>query len=55
MILSYSARSVRELQIQAARDFNHEEEQYLRELNLIIHVFRRRFEAIFQGTDKVMR
>ncbi|KHN81845.1 Son of sevenless -like protein 1 [Toxocara canis] len=35
-----------------SRDFNHEEEQYLRDLNLIIHVFRRRFESAFGVDDK---
>ncbi|VDN17205.1 unnamed protein product [Gongylonema pulchrum] len=36
----------------ASRDFKHEEEQYLRELSLIVHVFRRRFETVLQGSDK---
>ncbi|VDK53731.1 unnamed protein product [Anisakis simplex] len=35
-----------------SRDLNHEEEQYLRDLNLILHVFRRRFEAAFGENDK---
>uniref|UniRef100_A0A1I8EUC8 RasGEF domain-containing protein n=1 Tax=Wuchereria bancrofti TaxID=6293 RepID=A0A1I8EUC8_WUCBA len=33
---------------EASRDFNREEAQYLRDLNLIIHVFRRRFEIAFE-------
>lgn len=39
--------------MQVSRDLNHEEEQYLRDLNLIIHVFRRRFEIVFGTDDKV--
>ncbi|VDK70156.1 unnamed protein product [Litomosoides sigmodontis] len=36
----------------ASRDFNREEAQYLRDLNLIIHVFRRRFETVFENSDE---
>ncbi|MCP9264846.1 Son of sevenless-like protein 1 [Dirofilaria immitis] len=37
---------------EASRDFNREEAQYLRDLNLIIHVFRRRFETVFEDSDE---
>ncbi|CAG9536315.1 unnamed protein product [Cercopithifilaria johnstoni] len=37
---------------EASRDFNREEGQYLRDLNLIIHVFRRRFETVFENSDE---
>ncbi|VDN07168.1 unnamed protein product [Thelazia callipaeda] len=37
---------------EASRDFNREEAQYLRDLNLIIHVFRRRFETVFDDSDE---
>ncbi|KAL3985331.1 RasGEF domain family protein [Acanthocheilonema viteae] len=37
---------------EASRDFNREEAQYLRDLNLIIHVFRRRFETVFENSDE---
>uniref|UniRef100_A0A915PJ29 Uncharacterized protein n=1 Tax=Setaria digitata TaxID=48799 RepID=A0A915PJ29_9BILA len=37
---------------EVSRDFNREEAQYLRDLNLIIHVFRRRFETVFEDSDE---
>uniref|UniRef100_A0A1I7VDK9 Son of sevenless-like protein 1 n=1 Tax=Loa loa TaxID=7209 RepID=A0A1I7VDK9_LOALO len=37
---------------EASRDFNRDEAQYLRDLNLIIHVFRRRFETVFEDSDE---
>lgn len=49
--IDYHLISLKKFQL--SRDLNHDEEQYLRDLNLIDHVFRRRFESAFGLQNKV--